>query len=62
MCVCELEKEGEKRRGREVLLPFWARGKSNKTELMGLWSLRGQKVDFAGRHWWVMLMEVNRIL
>lgn len=41
--MCEREK------GRGVLLPLWARGKSNKIELMGVWSFRGQSVGFAGR-------------
>lgn len=29
---------------------------SNKIELMGVWSFRGQRVGFAGRHWWVVEM------
>lgn len=43
-----------------LLLPLWARGKSNKIELMGVWSFRGQRVGFAGRHWWVVV-EMRRM-
>ena len=41
--TCVWEKE-EKEGG--LLLPFWVRGKSNKIELMGVWSFRGQRVGF----------------
>lgn len=45
-----------------MLLPLWARGKSNKIELMGVWSFRGQSVGFAGRHWWVVVVvEMRRM-
>lgn len=42
-----------------MLLPLWATGKSNKIELMGVWSFRGQRVGFAGRHWWVVVVEMR---
>lgn len=45
-----------------MLLPLWATGKSNKIELMGVWSFRGQRVGFAGRRWWVVVMvEMRRM-
>lgn len=53
MCVREREKEGG------MLLPLWARGKSNKIELMGVWSFRAQRVGFADRHWWVVVVVVE---
>lgn len=53
MCVCEKERE---KRG--MLLPLWARGKSNKIELMGVWSFRALSVGFADRHWWAATMVV----
>ena len=56
VCVCEREREKERRR-KGGLLPFWASGKSNKIELMGVWSFR-DRVGFAGRHWWVMMVVV----
>lgn len=45
-----------------MLLPLWARGKSNKIELMGVWSFRAQRVGFADRHWWVVVVvEMRRM-
>ena len=53
MCVCVCG---------GVLLPLWARGKSNKIDLMGVWSLRRPRVGFAGRHWWVVVVvEMGRM-
>lgn len=49
--VCVRQK-GKKEKG-GVLPPLWARGKSNKMELMGVWSFRAQREGFAHMHWWV---------
>lgn len=54
VCVWESERRG-------MLLPLWATGKSNKIELMGVWGFRGQRVSFAGRHWWVVVVVEIRL-
>lgn len=38
-----------------MLLPLWARGKSNKIALMGVWRFGAHRVGFADRHWWALV-------
>lgn len=45
-----------------MLLPLWARGKSNKIELMGAWSFGAQRVGSVGRHGRVVVVVETRTM